>query len=503
MKKVLNVDVHHVTRVEGHGNIRIRVQDGEVKDAAWDVVETPRFFEVMLKGKDYRAAPILAARICGICSISHCLTSLRATEHALGVTVPPAAEKLRMLAKHAETMQSHCLHVFFLAAPDFFGLPHVLALLQKETQAYELAARLSSLARKLADTPMSIYATSEAGRKLSQSSSASRQILLREDVERALLDIASAAAPGLAKMAGGRLLMEKRPEVFHIARRLKGLANRLSDAFAGRTTHPVALQPGGVAIVPDRAALEGFRSELDASLADMAVAAELFSTFVIPDFVRETEYVALKDDRTYPFIGGDLASTDGVRKPEDDYLSMTNEYVTEQNTTKWCRLSRESIAVGALARFNINADKIHPRARKIATLLGLVPVCHNPFMNNVAQLVETVHAACESIEMIDDLLENGIGETMVPVVPRAGKGVGAVEAPRGILYHSYEYDREGNIVKANCVVPTTENNGNIHLDLHALARHFASVPGMTDEKLTLLCEMLVRSYDPCISCSVH
>ena len=89
----LNVDVHHLTRVEGHGNIRVRVVDGKLTEARWDVVETPRFFEVMLKGKPYAMAGILTARICGICSIGHCLASVRATENAFGLTVPPADPK--------------------------------------------------------------------------------------------------------------------------------------------------------------------------------------------------------------------------------------------------------------------------------------------------------------------------------------------------------------------------------------------------------------------------
>ncbi|MFA6011389.1 MAG: nickel-dependent hydrogenase large subunit [Desulfobacteraceae bacterium] len=88
MKINLNVDVHHLTRVEGHGNIKVKVENGEVKDARWDVIETPRFFEAMLRNKHYTTAGILAARICGICSISHCLCSITATEQAFDVTVP-------------------------------------------------------------------------------------------------------------------------------------------------------------------------------------------------------------------------------------------------------------------------------------------------------------------------------------------------------------------------------------------------------------------------------
>ncbi len=424
MKINLNVDVHHLTRIEGHGNIKVVVKDGQVKEARWDVVETPRFFEVMLKGKHFSTAGILTARICGICSIGHCLASLRATEHALGVIIPEAAARLRLLAKHGETLQSHYLHLFFLAAPDFVGLPDVLP------------------------------------------------------------------------------LIESNPEVVHMARRLKGIGNRLCDLVAGRTTHPVSLQVGGVAAMPDKEKLLALADELKRSVADVEATASLFATFEIPGFKRETEFVSLKGEKEYPWIGGKLVSTDGVEYPEADYLRMTNEYVDKNNTSKWCRLSRDSFAVGALARFNNNYDLLHPEAVRVAKAMGLAPVNHNPFMNNVAQLIEVVHVTYDAIRLIEELAEMEGAETMVKVEPRAGEGVGAVEVPRGILYHHYVYDKEGRIERANCIIPTTQNNANIHQDLPALAKQFA-VKGMTDEKLELLCSMLVRSYDPCVSCSVH
>ncbi len=344
------------------------------------------------------------------------------------MTIPETAAKLRLLAKHGETLQSHYLHLFFLAAPDFLGLPSVIPLL------------------------------------------------------------------------------ETKPEVVDIARRLKGLANRICDAVAGRTTHPVSLQVGGVAKMPDRDRLLSLRDDLERSVADIEATAALFRTFDIPDFTRETEFVSLKGEGEYPFIGGRLVSTDGVEHAEDEYKQMTNEYVDRNNTSKWCKLSRESFAVGALARINNNHRLLRPEAAEVASAFGLEPVCHNPFMNNVAQLVECVHVTHDAVRLIDELVDAGVegggAQIMAPVEPRAGEGVGAVEVPRGILYHHYEYDDDGRIVRADCVIPTTQNNANIHHDMWSLVKKYA-VEGMTDEKLELLCSMLVRSYDPCISCSVH
>ncbi len=427
MKVNLNIDVHHLTRVEGHGNIKVRVEAGKLREARWDVVETPRYFEAILKGKHYSTAGIFTARICGICSIGHCLASVRATEDAFGVRIPDAAAKLRLLAKHAETLQSHWLHLFFLAAPDFLGLPDAIA------------------------------------------------------------------------------LRKKNPEIVAIALRLKGLANGICDLVAGRTTHPVSILVGGMARMPERAKLLAFRDQLDRSLEDISAVVGLFRNLSpkIPDFSRETEFVSLKGVNEYPFIGGDLASTDGVVKTEREYKAMTNEYVTPQNTSKWCKLSRDAFAVGALARINNNHGLLRPEAARVADLFGLRPVNHNPYMNNVAQLVECVHCTWESIRLIDELAADPAAPTMAEVEPRAGEGVGAVEVPRGILYHQYAYDKTGRITKANCVIPTTQNNANIHIDLNHLVKKFSADANMTDEKMELLCSMLVRAYDPCISCSVH
>ena len=146
---------------------------------------------------------------------------------------------------------------------------------------------------------------------------------------------------------------------------------------------------------------------------------------------------------------------------------------------------------------------LHPEALALAEDLGLAPGCANPFMNNVAQLVECVHVVHESARLIDELLASPAeAPTMTEVSPRAGSGVGAVEVPRGILYHHYEYDGEGRVARANCVIPTTQNNLNIHHDMGDLVKKFAG-KGADDARIELLCSMLVRAYDPCISCSVH
>jgi len=424
MKSTRTIEIHHLTRVEGHGNINISIKDGKLEEARWEVVETPRFFEAMMVGKKWENAPWISGRICGICSIGHTLASIRACENAFGIVPTEQTRKLRLLLKHMETLQSHVLHLYFLAAPDFLNAGSVFPLIASH------------------------------------------------------------------------------PDVVVRAARMKQLANDVCDCIGGRRMHPTRTVVGGFTMLPEKKELVKFKLRLKDAIEDLQRTAELFKMFVAPDFVRETEFVSLKGEGSYPFIGGDLVSTDGVKKRESEYRAMTNEYVVAQSTSKWSRLSRQSFAVGALARVNNNFRFLEPAAKDIASGFNLKPVNHNPFMNNIAQLVECVHVVMESLTLIDELTGMTFGEPRRPVSPKSGIGVGAVEVPRGILYHCYEFDQEGRITRCDCVIPTSQNHANIQHDLQELASRFAA-KGAGDRDIELLAQMLVRSYDPCISCSVH
>ena len=158
--------------------------------------------------------------------------------------------------------------------------------------------------------------------------------------------------------------------------------------------------------------------------------------------------------------------------------------------------------MGALARFNNNSEWLHPRAKAVADELGLEPPSYNPFHHNLAQLVECFHVVYESQEMITALLDSDLAEYMAPFQPKAGAGVGAIEAPRGILYQSFVTDDEGVIIRSDCVIPTGQNHANIHHDLREFVPSLAA-DGVSETEISKRAQMLVRAYDPCISCSVH
>jgi len=418
----INIDVHQITRVEGHGNIVLNAKDGKIEELRWEIPESPRFFEVMFRGRSYEDVPLIASRICGICSISHTTCSIQATEAAFGIKPSEQTLLLRKLLYNAETLESHILHILFLATPDFLGVGSVFP------------------------------------------------------------------------------LVETHKDVVLMALRLKKLAYNLAEALAGRKTHPISCIVGGFAKLPEIDALKALRKRIEEALVDLDTVVELFKTLSIPDFVRETEYISLKDPEEYAFISGDIASTDAGIEPASDYLTVTNEFCVPQSTAKYTKNKRDSYMVGALARFNNNYAQLLPRAQKAAEELGLSAPCHNPFMITVAQVVECIHVLENSINLIDQIVARGLEEEDNTVKVRAGRGIGAVEAPRGILFHDYTYDENGILTKANCVIPTNQNHNNIQKDMESLAPSIINRP---EDEIRLTLEMLVRAYDPCISCSAH
>ena len=420
--KNINVNVDHVTRVEGHGNIVVNVKEGKIEECKWEVVEAPRFFEAFVRGRTYLEVSHITSRICGICSIGHTLCSLQATEAALGVKISEQTRLLRRILIQGENLQSHLLHSYFLAAPDFVGAPSVFP------------------------------------------------------------------------------LVKTHPEVVVRALRMKKLANDLCDVFGGRTVHPITPTVNGFTKLPEINEIKGIRKRLVDASPDLEATLALFQTLQIPPFERETEYISLKSKEEYALYDGVIASTDAGTTPVANYRNWTNEYLVPHSTAKYAKNVRDSYMVGALARFNNNHDQLSPRAKKVAAALGLKAPCYNPFMNTVVQVVEAVHAVDESIRLIDEVLDKGLKEEDRRILLKAGKGVGAVDVPRGILFHDYTYDKNGICREANCIIPTNQNHANIQKDMEALLPQILNQP---QDEIRLKLEMLVRAYDPCISCSTH
>jgi len=421
----IKIEVEHVTRVEGHGNIVVDVNAGKVEQVQWQVPEAPRFFEAMVVGREYHEVATITSRICGICSIGHTFASLKATEAAMGIEISETTRVLRELLLHGETLQSHILHVCYLVVPDLLKVGSVFP------------------------------------------------------------------------------LIETHKDVVLLVTKLHRLANELCDVIGGRTTHPIRARVGRFSKLPEKKQLEDLKKRLTESVADLKALAEVVKSLAggIPDFTRETEYLALTDDREYAFYDGQCITND-IDKivPVSEYKNVVNEFVVPQSTAKYGKFNRESFMVGALARYNNNYKQLTPLSKTVGEMLGLNGPNYNPYMNNIAQVVESVFAVEKSLELIDWLLGRDLKLENPEIKTRAGAGAGAVEVPRGILFHYYEYDDNGICTKADCVIPTNLNHNNIQKDMDKMVPEFMN---LGEKELQFRLEMLVRAYDPCISCSTH
>ncbi len=423
-EKTYKIDVKHVTRVEGHGRIIVSTKEGIVKEVKLSITEANRFFENFVKGMHPAEIPWIVSRICGICCVGHQLTATKAVEAALGIEVTPQTVLLRKLLTESQFLQSHVLHVYFLAVPDFLGVQSVLP------------------------------------------------------------------------------LAKTHPEVVKRALRLKKLANDYTTVFGGRMLHPMSNTLKGWRRLPDLDAVAGLRKRLLDAIPDIEETVRIVKTLKIPPYERETEYVSLKHPEEYALYDGDIYSSDTKSSvPVDQYLDVTNEFTVAHSTTKWSKWHRDAYFAGALARVNNNFDQLLPQAKQTAEELGLKVPCCNPYMNNVAQVVEVVHCAYNSVRMLDEVLDGGVKAEDNTYRIRAGRGVGSCEVPRGILFHDYTFDENGRCTDANAIIPTSQNINNIEQDMKAFVPEM--LPKMSQDELTLHMEMLLRAYDPCISCSVH
>jgi sulfhydrogenase subunit alpha len=432
--KDVKINVHYLTRVEGHGDITVDVRAGELKECRFRVIESPRFFETMLRGRLIYEAQHLTSRICGICACGHSLASLKAAERAIGVTPHADTIRLRKLLLHSEEMDSHLLHAYILVAPDLFGVKSIMPLIKTHKSMIERAFRM----KKLSD------------------------------------------------FAG--------------------------EVLAGRHTHPISFAIGGLTKIPEPLQMKKLYQMMLDARSDYEETVKLFKKLEFPEFERKTRYVALSNDAEYAFYDGKININGEELIDPQDYLDVIKEETRDYSSAKFVSVKGAPYMVGALARFNLNGDKLHKKAKEVAKYLGLTRPCYNTFMNTVAQVVEWGHCLEDSIAMMERIFKEGIDEekVLVTTFPRkekwplrtlAGRGVGTVEVPRGLLIHDYTVGEAGVVLNANCIIPTNQNVNNLEADMKKIVPEIAG--DQSQAKITLTLEMLARAYDPCISCSTH
>ncbi len=301
----------------------------------------------------------------------------------------------------------------------------------------------------MAHATASIEATEAAfGVKLTEQASSLRELLFdAETVTSHVLHTYFLVAPDFLGVGSVIPLAATHTDVVLRALRMKKFANDWADMLCGRKTHPHLQVAGGFVKLPEIEQLKWLKETLEGQyMQDLEATVDLFKTLKFPEFIRETEYIALyQAGQIFFHRRRDRLHRLPSPSPINDYLKVTNEFCVPWSTAKFTKHLRDSYQVGALARFNVNHDKLHPKAKKVAQAFGLKAPCYNPFFISVAQLVETMHAVENSIMILDKLLTKGIKQEKPEVKVKAGRGVGAVEAPRGILFHDYTFDDDGKL----------------------------------------------------------
>lgn len=421
------LSMHHIARVEGHGNVHVSIEDGKVRDVQMNIVEPARLFESMVVGRPYDKISYIASRICGICSSSHVVTDLLAIEDAFGVEVSDRTRMLRELLVYGSYLQNHASHLFVFAAPDFAG----------EESLFPLAVT--------------------------------------------------------------------EPELFNGGLVIKALGNELCTKVGGRSIHPITAVVGGFTheVSPEE------YIELADKLRDMRPFAEkvvdVFAAFPVPDIATKGDFLALREEGHYAVVSGrPCFAKDGFEFDCAQYRDYIEEYQVAHSAAYFSRRrdTQETFAASALARINVSWNELTREARLAAAKAGLRPPSLNPYSNNVAQAVELVDVCVRCEAMLRELAEGEGSSEPVDFEPRAGRGVGMTEAPRGTLVHDVEFDEAGRVVHANIITPTVHNLSDTEHNVFQVAKLLAN-QGADEGTIRLEVEKLVRAYDPCLSCSVH
>ena len=422
------VVIEHLARVEGHGGITVELDGNTVGKVRFDVFEGARLLESLVRGKRYDEISPILSRICSICSAAHSLTSLKASENAFGVQISPQTELLRELLYQGESIQSHALHLFLLAVPDYLDLPSAIA------------------------------------------------------------------------------LAAIKPEAVKLGLRLKKLGNLLQETIGGRAVHPVNVVPGGFGTVPTVDQLIEVRNALIEGLKDADTTIDLIASLPPAEFCRcDTAFAALRSPNPDNYYAGDevVVASNGDRSTmrAADYRKLANEQSVQHSHAKHSSFGGKPFMVGSLARLTVNPQRLTGKLAAAMERLQLHFPARNPMDNNKAQAVELVGDLERALQIIEQLLRDGIkDERPAEVHVRAGTGTAMTEAPRGLLIHSYTYDGEGRITAADVITPTALNAACIEMHLRRVVEQCAEREKAVLEKRL---QMTARAYDPCISCSVH
>lgn len=320
-----------------------------------------------------------------------------------------------------------------------------------------------------------------------------------EYIESHALHIYLLQAPDLLGKESALELAAVAPEVVRNALRLKKIGNDLLKTIGGRSVHPVSVCVGGFYRWPEAEALRALLPDLEWGLEASLETVRWALTLPYPELEVDYEFVALHRPDEYAIYDGEVWSSKRGAVPVEEFDRVyLEEHVRHSNALHSHTIDGNVYLVGPLARLNLNHEQLSPLAQKALQESGLQLPLRNPYKSLIARAIELVEAYETAIRLIQAYRPEG--KACVPFTIKRGVGAGASEAPRGLLFHRYAINDQGEVLRARIVPPTAQNLPRIEADLALLVPQLVNMP---HEQATLTAEHLVRSYDPCISCATH
>lgn len=323
-----------------------------------------------------------------------------------------------------------------------------------------------------------------------------------EWIESHALHIYLLNAPDFFGAASGIELSQRFPDQIRRGLQLKKYGNRLLERLGGRAIHPVNARVGGFYRLPSREALASLIPQFEWGLQAAIETVQWVAGFPFDDFEQDYTFVALTHPDEYAMNEGEIQSSDGLRIPVSEFDQHFVEEQVPHSTAlhSVTRKERKTYFLGPLARVNLNFHNLSSEARQCAELVELDSRCTNPFKSIIARSIELVHAYQEALTILRSYEPRGCPS--IDFQPKAGSGTAATEAPRGLLFHQYQVDCKGKVVSSRIIPPTSQNQRQIESDLLTYLHRITDSQACHD-KIARDCERLIRTYDPCISCSTH
>lgn len=416
------IKLNHICKVEGHADLAIQIIDGKLVKCELGAVEGARFFEDLVVGRKWDEVKEITSRICGICSVAHSMTSLKAVEDAFGMTPSKQTKILREFMAIGERIRSHATHLYMLSLPDFVGCE----------SAIEMAPKY------------------------------------KKELERAL----------------------------HLIK----LGNEIVIKLSGRQMHPVASVVGGFTHVPSKEDLDYLQELMKNARKEAVETLKLFLSLDYPDVQRDIEHVSIWQKGDVPLLDGVVVSDHGLHVEPQKYGGMIDEFIEPYSTAKFAVREGKEYMLGAIARMNLAWEFVADDLRQIVKKSKHSFPSKNPFHNLIAQAVELAHWVDIAEKLVAEL--DLAPEPIQEVKPCAGKGVGITEAPRGLLFHEYEFDADGVCTSCRIMTPTSQFLRGQELDIQYYVQQLLDA-GESKETIIFEIEKLIRAYDPCFSCSAH